>query len=448
MIDKEFTWTTLRPHPEQHRLWKSKARFNVVPAGRRSGKTEIVGKRKIIKRVLTPVLNQPNTRFFVGAPTRDQAKRIYWADLKRMFPPKLILSKSESSLVIVSVLNSELHVLGMDKPERIEGTPWDGGVLDEYGNMKKKTWPEHVRPALSDRNGWCDFIGVPEGRNHYFELHEMAKEVAAAAAKKGVQPEWDVFWWKSADILPKYEVEAARQDLDELTFKQEFEGEFVNFTGLAYYNFSRARNVAKLQYDPTSNIILCFDFNVSPGVLSIQQLQDLPKPSNLYGSGIIDEVYIKRNSNTPRICNKFISKYGEHQGHIFCYGDATGGAQGTAKVQGSDWALIKQILWAHFGTDRIHFKVPLSNPKERDRINSVNSRLCSYNGDIRMMIDPKCQHTIRDFEGTVLVEDGTGKIDKKADLEMSHLTDAIGYHIYKEWPVGIRYVESGQQYFQ
>jgi hypothetical protein len=32
-------WTPLKPHPEQLRLINSTARFKVVPAGRRSGKT-------------------------------------------------------------------------------------------------------------------------------------------------------------------------------------------------------------------------------------------------------------------------------------------------------------------------------------------------------------------------------------------------------------------------
>ena len=36
-------WTAMRDHAEQIRLIRSLARFKVVPAGRRSGKTEIVG---------------------------------------------------------------------------------------------------------------------------------------------------------------------------------------------------------------------------------------------------------------------------------------------------------------------------------------------------------------------------------------------------------------------
>lgn len=154
-------WTELRPHPEQIRLVNSRARFKTVPAGRRSGKTELA-KRHLVRSAFIPTGFFPS-RFFAAAPTRDQAKRIWWDDLKAMVPLDMrSRAPSESELTIFTNMGSEIVVVGMDKPERIEGSPWDGGVLDEYGNMKEKAWGENVRPALSDRKGWCWFIGVPE----------------------------------------------------------------------------------------------------------------------------------------------------------------------------------------------------------------------------------------------------------------------------------------------
>ena len=61
-------FSELKYHPEQARLWTSGARFNVVPAGRRSGKTEIVGKRKVILRAIRGT-RFPDARFFCAAPT-------------------------------------------------------------------------------------------------------------------------------------------------------------------------------------------------------------------------------------------------------------------------------------------------------------------------------------------------------------------------------------------
>jgi hypothetical protein len=114
---------------------------------------------------------------------------------------------------------SSIWVVGMDKPERIEGRPLDGCVLDEYANMKEKAFAAHLRPALSDRQGWCDLIGVPEGRNHYHERYRYAADSG--------DPEWSAFHWVSADILPASEIESAKRDLDEQTYLQEYEASFL-----------------------------------------------------------------------------------------------------------------------------------------------------------------------------------------------------------------------------
>jgi hypothetical protein len=432
----------LRPHPEQSRLLASPARFRVVPAGRRSGKTERA-KRHLVTQALT-AQGWDDPRFFAGAPTRDQAKAIYWADLKAMFDPRLYAKPpSETELCIRLVTGAEVYVLGMDKPERIEGRPWNGGILDEFANMKPGAWGENVRPALSDRKGWCWLIGVPEGRNHYYDLWKYARS--------GVDPEWDGFTWRSVDILDPAEVEAARRQLDPLVFEQEYEASFVNFEGRAYYPFQEADHCKPLVYNPKAPLILCFDFNVEPGVCAIVQEQRLPGQFErgpgkvlaldrpITGTGVIAEVHIPRNSNTPAVCQKVLKDFGTHAGVVRCYGDATGGARGTAKVAGSDWELIRSILkhgspeqgLPGFG-DRLEFRVRLSNPAERARVNAMNSRLRASDGTIRLMVDPaRAPHVVKDLEGVRTLKGGSGEIDPM----LTHISDALGYYVEREFPV-------------
>jgi hypothetical protein len=438
----------LRHHPIQARWWMSRARFNIVPAGRRSGKTEIA-KRKTVLRALAPSKfgGSPysDPKYFLAAPTRDQAKRIYWDDLKAMVPPFLrSRPPSESHLIVYLTNNAEIQVVGMDKPERIEGTPWDGGILDEYGNMKKETWGAHVRPALSDRRGWCDMIGVPEGRNHYYKEYKRAM-----ADTSGVRAAWH---WISADILPLEEIEEAKRDLDELTYMQEYEASFINFTGRAYWPFDEYLHCAPLihKYDNRQPLIFCFDFNVAPGSAVVAQEMKLPtKKGTEIGTGVIGEVWIPRNSNTVLVTNRLINDWKDHKGRIVCYGDSTGGARGSAKILGSDWQLIKELLYREFGPERVSFKVPKANPRERDRVNSVNSRLLSTSGTVRCMVDPhQAPNMVEDFESTVTVDGGSGEIEKKDDPERSHQTDALGYYIWKEWPVKKTYAASGRRYWK
>lgn len=205
-------------------------------------------KRKLVKCAMRGT-SFDGARFFAAAPTIAQAKRIYWNDLKLLVPDWMKAGKpSETELVIKLINDSEIHVMGMDKPERIEGSPWDGGVLDEYGNIKEGAWGENIRPALADRRGWCDIIGVPEGRNHYSEMYDRAK---ADMVLRGAASEWGAYTWFSSTVLDPEEIEAARRDLPPKVFRQEYEAEFVDFSGEAFFDFEKFLVDGKPVEEPT-----------------------------------------------------------------------------------------------------------------------------------------------------------------------------------------------------
>ena len=418
-------WTTLRPHKQQQQYLRSTARFNVVPAGRRSGKTECAKRRGILKAITET--KWLDSWFVFAAPTHGQAKRIFWPDLKAMIPKELVRGvPSEGSLSIRLVNGAEITVLGLDAPERVEGRPVNGVVLDEYGNMKETVWMEHLRPALSDRRGWVDFIGVPEGRNHYYDLYKNAQSDETG--------DWATFTWTSEDILDADEIAAAKRDLDELTYNQEYRASFVTFEGRAYHSFDAVVHCARdLPYAPNEDLIFCFDFNVSPGVCVVCQ-------EHHNQTHVIGEVYIPNNSNTPAVCNRLIADWKDHTGRVLCYGDATGGARGTAQIQGSDWDLIKNTFRPAFGS-RVKYRVDKANPKERVRVNSMNSRLMGADGTVKLLVDvAKAPMAIKDLEGVRLLAGGSGEIDKKGDPKLTHLTDALGYYIVKRHPVRAHHI--------
>lgn len=413
-------------HAEQQRLWRSRRRFAVVPAGRRTGKTELA-KRKVVREAFQcPHLDG---RYALTAPVHLQAKRIFWRDLKALIPRDMLETRpSESELSIRLINGVEIFVCGLDVPARIEGPPLDGIVLDEYGNMSPRVWTEHVRPMLAERKGWAWFIGAPEGRNHYYDLYGDA-----GSDESG---EWGAYTWTMSDVLPLYlgeeqaarELDQMRHDMDALTFDQEANASFVSFEGRCYYSFTRETHVRECKhlYDDLRDLILCFDFNWKPGTATV--IQEIPLEDNATPTTcVIGEVYIPLNSNTPLVCRALLRRWGEHKGRVLCYGDATGGAKGSAKVAGSDWDLIREVMRPRF-PNRIRFRVPPGNPLERPRINSVNSRLTSAAGDVGLVVDPTCKYTARDFEGVQCNE--AGEIDK-SDKQLTHLTDGIGYYIYR-----------------
>lgn len=443
-IPEGFTprWTHLRAHAKQSEYRYSEARFICLPCGRRSGKTEIAKRRRVARAVYADP-KWPDWKAFCAAPTQDQAKRIFWNDIKAMIPGALRPVFRDSNPPMVEFDNfaggrSQIWIIGLDKPARIEGSPWNDCVIDEFGNVKPEAWGANIRPALSDRRGTADLTGVPEGRNHYYQLYNFAR-----ANETG---EWGAYHWKSAEILPAEEIAAARLELDELTFRQEYEADFLNFTGRAYYAYDEKIHDAELVYNADAVLVICLDFNVAPGIAVICQEQALPtplaEPKKRFGdppptaTGVIGEVYIKQNSNTPAVCRKILADWGQHRGRVEVYGDATGGARGSAKVAGSDWDLVKATLNPHFGS-RISYHVKSHNPPERSRVNAVNSRLMSAAGVVRMMLDPRqAPKTKQDLEGVRLLEGGSGELDKDADPELTHLSDALGYYVERRFPAG------------
>jgi hypothetical protein len=434
-------WTPCRLDPRQLAYLNSRSRITVVPAGRRSWKTE-GAKRRLVSRAIM-FHRYPDGRFFACAPTHQQACDIFWSDLVEMVPQWALRTGSYDRDISLSTKTIYLYngaiirVAGLDKPARIEGKDWDGGVVDEFADCKPEVLEEHIMPMLA-RGGYVDVIGVPGGRNHYYRL--------AQNALSGEMPNASCFTWTAAEVLHLYLgkeradefLAQMRKQMDPLTYDQEFNASFVTFEGRVYYGFSRdVHAIEPLRYDPDLPLILCFDFNVAPGVCGVVQEKLYCGPNARVAgkiTAVVDEIWISRNSNTKKVCGLIVERYGGHRGLVYCYGDATGGASGSAKVEGSDWELIKAALKPVFA-DRLRFRVPAANPRERVRVNAVNTRFENAAGEIHMLIDPKCLHTIVDFDGVTCTDDGSGDIDKGADPQLTHLSDAIGYYVAEAHPV-------------
>lgn len=400
-------WYALRPHPEHWRLWNTNARFCVVPAGRRAGKTEIAKRRLVIGCLVPP---HPEARFFAAAPTWQQAKRIWWNDLKALSPRAMVRDWSDGELWIKYVTGATLQVLGLDEPSRIEGVSWDGGVLDEFANMAPTVWSAHLLPIMTERGGWCWFIGVPEGRNHYYKLYLDAR-------KEENKAEWDVFTWSSSTVLTPDAIALAMRTMDEDLFAQEFEGSFRSFKGRVYKPFDEKTHTARLlpRYNPDKPLVFCFDFNVEPGAAVV--CQEMILPSGYVGTGVIGQVHIPYDSDTLAVCRRLGLDWAGQRAPILVYGDATGGQRRAEAVLGHNWKLVRQGLRSAFPRLRIIFKVPAANPRERARINCMNSRLKTRDGAVRLMVDAtEAPAVVMDLEGVRYLEGGSGEIAKKGKL--------------------------------
>ncbi len=428
-------WNALDYHAEQARLWTSPARFKVVAAGRRSGKTELAKRNAVIGAV-------GNTRMFydyphwtvMGAPTRPQAKNLYWQEILNLIPSQLIDDVNKTDLTITLWNGAQISVVGLEAALRHEGRPIDRLFIDEFASVKAEIWKTNLRPALSTKGrlGTAWLYGVPRGgRGGHF--HQVYVD-----ARKPDMPDWDTFHWISSDIIDPEEVEAAKRDNDPKTYAQEYEATFTSFAGRAYYCFdATVHAIEELAYIPYLPLILSFDFNKSPGVCSIMQEQ-------VYKGGrpdiapaitaVIDEVWIPVDSNTRRVCEAIARKYPQHDNEVRLYGDPAGGVAGTSSYDGSDWETIIPTMRRQFG-DRVKDYVPRAQPKQRPRVNATNLRLLDTSGQVHMLVDPvKAPHTADDLDSVICLEGTNGEIDKDHDSNLTHLSDAIGYYMLETHP--------------
>lgn len=391
-------------------------------AGRRCGKSHLA------LRELCRFAAKPKQRVYYTAPTYRQGRSVMWNILKeRLIGLRWSEKINEADLSILLRNGSSIAIRGTDNFDSLRGVGLDFLVLDEFADCNPDAWNLVLRPTLSDTRGHALFLGTPRGHDHLHALWE-----------KGQDPgELDWQSWQFTTIeggnVSEEEIEAARRELSQEVFEQEYLGSFVVFAGRAYRAFTRATHCAPLTYNPRAPLCLSFDWNVEPGVACVSQEMTLPNGEE--GTGVIGEVWIPRNSSTPAVCRRIIQDWSHHAGPVYVYADSTGGARGSSRVMGSDIELMRDELRPVFG-NRMHLRIPASNPPERVRVNAVNSRLRSASGVVKLMVDPqKAPHVVKDLEGVQLLEGGSGEINKKVNPQLTHLSDSLGYMVAKEFPL-------------
>jgi hypothetical protein len=213
-----------KPREQQlaiHELMDSK-RFGVVVAHRRMGKT-VSAINHLIKEA---ILNQKEApRYAYIAPTYGQAKRVAWDYLVKYAEP--LGGTSNISELRVDFWGRRIQLFGSDNPETLRGQYFDGVILDEIGDQNPKIWTDIVRPALADRKGWCLFIGTPKGHNHFKELRDRAEK----------EDGWGLLEFKASEtgVVDDTELKAARSEMGEDKYRQEFECSFDAAVEGSYY---------------------------------------------------------------------------------------------------------------------------------------------------------------------------------------------------------------------
>ena len=200
--------------PWQQEVWEDTARFKIVAAGRRTGKSRLAAWMLIVN-----ALQADKGHVFYVAPTQGQARDIMWQTLLELGHP--VISGSHINNLQIKLINgATISLKGADRPETMRGVSLKFLVLDEYADMKPDVFEQILRPALTDQKGCAMFIGTPMGRNHFYELYKYGE--------LGSDNTYKTWHYTSYDnpLLDAEEIDIAKKSMSSYAFRQEFMASF------------------------------------------------------------------------------------------------------------------------------------------------------------------------------------------------------------------------------
>ena len=388
----------------QKEVFSSEARFRVLITGRRFGKTFLA------LNELAKFSRYPKKKVWYIAPTFRMCKDIMLDPLvEKMTKHKWISKVNYSDLSITLKNKSLIQLRSSDNFNSLRGVGLDFICMDEFSDVDERAWYEVLRPTLSDksREGSALFLGTPRGFGNWsynlFTRQESDKN-------------WESFQYTTLDggQVSQNEIEQAKNDLDDRTFKQEYMASFEKYSGQIYYNFDRQENVIDEYVTTTNSIHIGIDFNIDPVSAVISEV----KQDNLY---VYDEIVIY-SSNTDELVEEINNRYSGK--HIFVYPDPASKQRKTSAGGRTDLSILKNAGY--------NVRVRNAHPLIRDRINAVNTKLKNAKGLRTLFIANNCKNVIKSIERQIYKE-GTSLPDKENNYD--HMNDALGYLVEFLYPI-------------
>ena len=211
------------PHDAQLKVLTEAKRFNVLDCGRRWGKSYLS-----VRVMMQSAFNKEPVAYF--APTYKLLEGTFKELYSRFMP---MITKKHDNQFIQIVGGGSIEFWSLENPLAGRSRKYKVAIIDEaaFNRNLWQSWTEAIRPTLTDLKGSAWFMSTPKGKNDFYKLWMRGQTN---------EPDW--MSWQMPTITNPFidasEIEAARRDLPELAFKQEYLAEFndnvANPFGLDY----------------------------------------------------------------------------------------------------------------------------------------------------------------------------------------------------------------------
>jgi hypothetical protein len=143
---------------------------------RRAGKDRSAWNKIISEAVKTKAI------YYYFFPTYRHGRKVIWdgidaaTGLKFLdhIPAELLAKKNDTEMKITLTNGSIIQIVGTDDFDSIMGTNPLGCVFSEFSLQDPRAW-DYIRPILRENGGWAIFVFTFRGRNHGWQMYEMAK---------------------------------------------------------------------------------------------------------------------------------------------------------------------------------------------------------------------------------------------------------------------------------
>ena len=205
-------------HPAQRQIVQNARRFNVVCAGRRTGKTKM-GTRLLVE----PALEGHPVAWM--APSYKLLLEV-WREVVAACA-EVATAKDSQQHRLQLITGGVIDMWTLDGPDPARGRKYKRVIVDEAAMVRdlKHKWQAAVRPTLTDFQGDAWFLSTPKGMNDFHDLAELGKDPQ--------HPDWAFFHFPTSanPYINPAEIEAARAELPEIVFMQEYLAQFVSGEG-------------------------------------------------------------------------------------------------------------------------------------------------------------------------------------------------------------------------
>lgn len=406
--------------PSQRKFHESTARFKGFSGPIGSGKSQA-----LCQEAIKLAYENPGRTGLIGAPTFPMLRDATVAGLIETLERERIpheVNKAENFVRLLEV-RSRILFRAVEEFERLRGSnlAWFG--VDELTYVPEEAWLR-LEGRLRDPKAarLCGFgVWTPKG---FDWVHERF-------VAKPIEGYETVFAepFENRHLLervPDY-YERLKHSYDLRFYEQEVLGKYLSMeSDRVYYAFSREANVAPVELNRNAPLLWALDFNVDPMSSVVAQI-DVSAPG-VRLLKVLDEIVLRR-AQTEYACDEFCTRYPAHLFGLDIYGDASGE---NAKTTGPSDVDVVRARMSRGPYDPVRFRIPTANPAIADRVRTVNGKLRMADGSVELLVHPRCERLIRDFE-QVLYKEGSQVVDKERDKQLTHLSDALGYLAWYEF---------------